>query len=231
MWSTRARRSRTSPPVTATAARNVALRCGRGSSRASPAGATRRLRPRSSTCPLPRSRAPIAFRRSAKSEISGSRAALSMTVVPFANAAAMRMFSVAPTLGNSSVIGAPLKPIGEAPDVAVLELEGRAERLETGQVHVDRARTEVVASGQRNSRLAAPRKQRTEHADRPAHALDEVIRRLGMELVRRAQRDGGALAFALDSDRAEQPRPSSPRQRCEGRSSARAHRARATSQP
>ena len=114
------------------------------------------------------------------------------------------MFSVAPTLGNSSVTGAPAQAVREAPHVAVLELERRAERLEPGQVHVDRARTEVVASGQRNSRLAAPREQRTEHADRRAHALDEVIRRLGMELVRRAQRDGGALAFALDADRAEQ---------------------------
>ena len=37
-----------------------------------------------------------------RSAISGSRAALSITVVPLAAAAAMTRFSVAPTLGNSS---------------------------------------------------------------------------------------------------------------------------------
>ena len=39
----------------------------------------------------------------AKSTISGSRAAFSMNVVPFATTAAMSVFSVAPTLGNSSI--------------------------------------------------------------------------------------------------------------------------------
>ena len=44
----------------------------------------------------------------ARSAISGSRAALSMTVVPLASTAAMRAFSVAPTLGNSSRMRAPV---------------------------------------------------------------------------------------------------------------------------
>ena len=42
-----------------------------------------------------------------RSTISGSRAALSMTVVPFASTAAVRMFSVAPTLGKSNQIVVP----------------------------------------------------------------------------------------------------------------------------
>ena len=41
--------------------------------------------------------------------ISGSRAALSMIVVPSASTAAIRMFSVAPTLGKSSPIEAPCR--------------------------------------------------------------------------------------------------------------------------
>src|SRR2546430_3248496 len=40
--------------------------------------------------------------------ISGSRAALSMIVLPLASTAAVMRFSVAPTLGNSSTIRAPL---------------------------------------------------------------------------------------------------------------------------
>ena len=48
----------------------------------------------------------------AKSTISGSRAAFSMNVVPFATTAAMSVFSVAPTLGNSSITWAPCRPFG-----------------------------------------------------------------------------------------------------------------------
>ena len=43
------------------------------------------------------------------STISGSRAALSITVVPRASTEAIRMFSVAPTLGKSSQIVAPCR--------------------------------------------------------------------------------------------------------------------------
>ena len=52
--------------------------------------------------PAPDTRAPMPTRKSARSPISGSRAALSMTVVPLASTAAVNAFSVAPTLGNSS---------------------------------------------------------------------------------------------------------------------------------
>ena len=51
--------------------------------------------------------APIETSMRHRSTISGSRAALSMTVVPLASTAAVRMFSVAPTLGKSSQIAAP----------------------------------------------------------------------------------------------------------------------------
>ena len=50
-----------------------------------------------------RTRPPHALRKSARSEISGSRAAFRMTVSPSASAAAIITFSVAPTLGNGSV--------------------------------------------------------------------------------------------------------------------------------
>jgi hypothetical protein len=46
------------------------------------------------------------------STISGSRAALSISVVPLASTAAMSRFSVAPTLGKSSQIVAPCRPPG-----------------------------------------------------------------------------------------------------------------------
>ena len=49
--------------------------------------------------PAPSTRAPIAVRNAARSATSGSRAALSITVVPVASTAASNRFSVAVTLG------------------------------------------------------------------------------------------------------------------------------------
>ena len=49
-----------------------------------------------------------------RSPISGSRAALSITVTPSASTAAIKMFSVAPTLGNFKVICAPWRCVAVA---------------------------------------------------------------------------------------------------------------------
>ena len=57
--------------------------------------------------PMPSIWAPIDTIIRHRSTISGSRAALSMTVVPLASTAAVMMFSVAPTLGKSSQIVVP----------------------------------------------------------------------------------------------------------------------------
>ena len=57
--------------------------------------------------PAPITCAPMRFRNAVRSVISGSRAAFSITVSPFASTAAVSRFSVAPTLGNSSTMRAP----------------------------------------------------------------------------------------------------------------------------
>ena len=54
--------------------------------------------------------APQPLRKSQRSLISGSRAAFIMVVVPLALTEASIAFSVAPTLGNVSVIFAPESP-------------------------------------------------------------------------------------------------------------------------
>ena len=61
--------------------------------------------------PAPLIFAPQQFRNSARSHISGSLAALYITVSPFARTAASMMFSVAPTEGNERSILAPLSPL------------------------------------------------------------------------------------------------------------------------
>src|SRR4028118_1588369 len=57
--------------------------------------------------PAPWMRAPIAVSIEQMSTISGSRAELSMTVVPSASTAAISRFSVAPTDGEASQIEVP----------------------------------------------------------------------------------------------------------------------------
>mmetsp|Transcript_5008 Transcript_5008/g.12969 ORF Transcript_5008/g.12969 Transcript_5008/m.12969 type:complete len:273 (+) Transcript_5008:594-1412(+) len=63
--------------------------------------------------PAPLTLPPIALTNSASAATSGSRAALRITVVPSASAAAINSVSVAPTLGKLSEIVAPLRPAGQ----------------------------------------------------------------------------------------------------------------------
>ena len=60
--------------------------------------------------PMPLILAPIFTNMLQRSTISGSRATLSTLEFPLAKTAAITTFSVAPTLGKSSAIFAPLKP-------------------------------------------------------------------------------------------------------------------------
>lgn len=62
--------------------------------------------------PAPCTQPPQRFRNAARSLISGSRAAPRRTVSPCAAAAARSRVSVAPTLGNPSVMSAPCSPAG-----------------------------------------------------------------------------------------------------------------------
>ena len=62
--------------------------------------------------PAPCTQPPQRFRNAARSLISGSRAAPRRTVSPCAAAAAKSSVSVAPTLGNPSVMSAPYSPAG-----------------------------------------------------------------------------------------------------------------------
>ena len=78
--------------------------------------------------PAPVMVAPIAHRNIARSVNSGSRAALVRIVVPLAITAASRMFSVAPTDGNSSSTSAPINPRGAHPWSAPSRISNSAPR-------------------------------------------------------------------------------------------------------
>ena len=140
--------------------------------------------------PAPWIRAPILLSTSASSSTSGSRAAFSITVRPFASAAAIMRFSLPVTVGMSSTIVAPRSRLRLDLDVAVLERDLGAHRLEALQVLIDRARADRAAAGQRDARAAVARDERAEHEHARAHRLDELVRRLelGLLLARSAAR-------------------------------------------
>ena len=103
-----------SPPVAATAARNVPvsirsgmIACVAPASRGTPSMTMRSV-------PAPEIRAPIATRQRARSMISGSRAAFSSVVVPSASVAAISRFSVPVTVTMSNANRAPLSFVARA---------------------------------------------------------------------------------------------------------------------
>jgi hypothetical protein len=65
--------------------------------------------------PMPSIRAPILVRQLARSATSGSRAAFSITVSPFARVAAMRALWVAPTETLGKLMRPPVRPPGRPP--------------------------------------------------------------------------------------------------------------------
>ena len=144
--------------------------------------------------PAPDTWAPMPTRKSARSAISGSRAALSMTVVPLASTAAVERVLGGPDAGELEQQRGPDQPVGGGLDVAVGRLEAGAELLEAAHVHVDRARAEVVAAGQGHPGPAVAGHQRTQHVDRRPHALDQLVGGLGHDAGRVVDLESVALA-------------------------------------
>ena len=86
---------------------------------------------------------------------------------------------MAPTLGKSSQIDAPASRPALGDQEAVLALDGGAQLLQAGDVHVQAAGADGVAARQRDLGLAAARHERAEHADRGAHPAHQVVVGLG----------------------------------------------------
>ena len=62
-------------------------------------------------------------------------------------------------------------------DIAVLDVNVGAHGLQAGDVNIDRTRADRAAAGQRHVRRAEARQQRTQHQNRCAHGLHELVRR------------------------------------------------------
>ena len=134
--------------------------------------------------PAPEMCAPMPVSMAQMSTISGSRAALSISVTPLASTAAISRFSVAPTLGKSSQMVAPFSPSRRGgDDEAVLAGDLRAHPGQAGHVHVQAPRADRVAARVGHPDLAAAGQQRAEHADRRPQPPDQLIVGLGARLA------------------------------------------------
>ena len=151
--------------------------------------------------PAPAMTAPISTSMAARSEISGSRAAFSMTVVPLARTAAIRMFSVAPTLGKSNAMSAPSSE-SASPTTAPCSISMRgAECPQPVLVHVQRSGSDGIATGQRNPGPTTPPHQGPEHTHRRPQLADRGEVRGVRQLGRRGDDDlvTGQLDLAAEA--------------------------------
>ena len=78
-------------------------------------------------------------------------------------------------------------------------------------MHVERARADRVAAGQRDLRLAGAGQQRAEHADRAADLADQVVGRLGARVPRACARLPGRSPPCADSVTSQPSRSSNSR--------------------
>ena len=100
-----------------------------------------------------------------------------MTVVPRASTAAMRRFSVAPTLGKSRPTCGAAQAVGRlGHEEAVVDVDDGAQPLPARSTCMSSAaRADGVAAGQGDVGRAAAGDQRPEDADRGPHRADEVV--------------------------------------------------------
>ncbi len=99
-------------------------------------------------------------------------------VVPRARVAAIIRFSVPVTVGIAKRNRAPRSRVGADVDVAVVEGDRRPERLEAGEVLIDRPHADRATAGQRDAAMPASRHQRPEHQHARAHRLDQIVGRV-----------------------------------------------------
>ena len=168
---------RMSPPVRAPATRKVpaSIRSGMISWLAPPSSLTPWTRIVSS--PMPSIRAPILTRSSQRLVISGSRAQLSEDGLALGQGG-----------GHDQVLGPRHRLfleldrragelVGRGLDVAVLEVDGRAELLEPVDVKVDGPRADGTAAGQGDDGLPVAGQERAQDEDGGPHRPDQLVGR------------------------------------------------------
>ena len=97
-------------------------------------------------------------------------------------------FAIGQRRGHHEILGAgdgdgfeveprALEPPGARADVAAFDVDVRAHGLQPRDMDVHRPRADGAAAGQRHIGLAEARQQRSQHQDRRAHGLHQLVRR------------------------------------------------------
>src|ERR1043166_2542644 len=179
------------PSVAAAAMANVAV--------SMRSGITSCLQPSNSFTPLivvvglpaPTICAPILFRKNARSTTSGSQAALSMVVTPWARTAAIMTFAVPSTVGparpKKHIRPNQLRRLGV--NVTTFDGDLRPQIAHAFQMQINRARPNHAAARQRNFRLMLTSQERPENADRAAHLADQIVIANGLQFARLDRND------------------------------------------
>ena len=149
--------------------------------------------------PAPSMSAPIATRHRARSTISGSRAALTSTLSPLAKRRGHHhILGGADRDDREHDLGAREPMLGARLDIAAVELDRRAQALQSLDVEIDRPRADGAAARQRHARLPIPRDERPQHQHRGAHLAHEIVGRRGRDDAPRVERQHLArLVLAL----------------------------------
>src|SRR5208283_500033 len=103
---------------------------------------------------------------------SGSQAALSMTVTPWASVAAIITLAVPRTVEPArppKKYGGAHQPLCAGRGVAAFDHDFRPQSGEAFEVQIHRARSDHATPRQGNGRLFEPAEQRPHYADRAAH--------------------------------------------------------------
>ena len=165
---------------------------------------------RISLVPAPSTFAPIAFRQSARSAISGSRAAFFSTVSPLRQHGGEHgVLGGADGDERKVDLGALQAAQRRRFHIALLDDDIGAHRLERLQVQIHRPRADGAAAGQRHRRVPHAREQRAQHVERGAHLPHLVVRRDGRDDLGRvhAQRVRFLDPGDLDAQRASAAAP------------------------
>ena len=137
-------------------------------------------------CRAPRSGRQAIARNRPRSTISGSRAAPKITVLPRARVAAERMLAVPVTVepwGPVRLIVAPRKSAGAGHHPIALDRQFGSQRRQTGQMQIDRPRTDPAAARQRHHGPAAACQQWPQHAKAGPHRPGQPRRNFDRSVV------------------------------------------------
>ncbi len=88
-----------------------------------------------------------------------------------------------------------LRGLGD--DIAAVELDIGAERLQRREMKIDGPRADGAAAGQGHRGLAAAGQDRRQHPEARPHARDHLVRRRGVDDLGRGEAEGLAVAGAL----------------------------------